>query len=149
MEQGRKKQIPPIIQSPNPAGPPAAALATLVMKKRMTMKSAVISRRLSIPGEVISTYTSDGRFASTDAWGVLKSALFVLTNASMTTVAHLTGFIQGARGPNANKAISARHIHLSFSENLPSRLQRNRFAMKCKEYLCAPLYLRSEEHTSE
>src|SRR5579883_2576193 len=105
MEQGRKKQIPPIIQSPNPAGPPAAALATLVIKKRMTMKSAVMSRRLSIPGEVISTYTSDGRFTSRDVWGVLKSELFVLTNASMTTVAHMKEFIQGEKGPNANKAI--------------------------------------------
>src|SRR5215472_543529 len=59
MLQGTKKQIPPITQSVNPAGPPAAAFESLVMKKRMSTNKNVKSRVVSKPGNARSAYDSD------------------------------------------------------------------------------------------
>src|SRR5215472_12450551 len=64
MLQGTKKQIPPITQSVNPAGPPATAFESLVMKKRMSTNNVVKSRVVSKPGSARSAYASDANALS-------------------------------------------------------------------------------------
>src|SRR6266851_2810343 len=59
MPQGIKKKIPPITQSAIPAGPPATAFESLVMKKRMTTNRNVRSRVVRMPGIARSTYDSE------------------------------------------------------------------------------------------
>jgi len=59
MLQGIKNKIPPITQSDNPAGPPATAFPTLVIKKTIMTNKNVRSLVERIPGNVCSTYDSD------------------------------------------------------------------------------------------
>jgi hypothetical protein len=75
MLQGIKNKIPPIIQSDNPAGPPATAFPTLVIKNSIMTNKNVRSRVESMPGNARSTYDADSssRFADSASCGSLRS----------------------------------------------------------------------------